>query len=162
MPGIYENAIVRLAALAEANWTDATDFSRVTQLRRFNWREFITDGLLVPPFGIIQTASMLPADEFGPTNRTWRLGVMVHYVRDFVATAAEDAAQQLIEDSIVAQALSLAKAVYENDVADTFQCTAEPSIDASEESPANLVFHDLGSHLYAVSVSASLVIGETA
>lgn len=162
MPGIYENAVVQLAALGEANWPTATDFARVTQLRRFNWREFIEEGLLVPPFGIIQTLSMNPVDDFGVTNRTWRLGFAMHFVRDFVTTAAEDAAQQLIEDSIVAEALTLAKAIYDNDVADTFQCTAEPSIDASEESPANIVFYDIGANLYAVSVSGSAVIGELA
>lgn len=162
MADLFNTVWAALEPLVQTTWPDCTVLFRASQSRRINFRQLIEDGDLTAPFAVVQPMPALPSDQ-GPANaRCWTLPVAFYYVRPgWLSQTADVTAYAIVERQCEAKAKAMADALLDYSAGE-FQLFTEPAVDASETNPANALFAENGTNLWAGMASADLLVGESA
>lgn len=161
MADYFETGWDALEAQLRTTWSDVNTFYRATQAQRFNWRDDILAGKLVPPFGVV-TFSPFRETDLGATNWAKTARVCCYYVRLREMTTGEAATNRTVDQIVQAKGAALKDALRsKTSSAYHLYPGTEPDVDYSHSQEANKTFNEVGAPLWSVSVEFDFLVGET-
>lgn len=160
MSDFSKPALAQIEALIASTWTDVDVSFRVSVGSWYNWRDRIGQGDLTPPFAVVSVLSEVPTADFGPTNKTYYLGLAVYYVRSTDITAGEEAGGAVkVEDLIYPKLAAFRDDLISNITA--FQLVEDPVIDIGLTNPANEYLATNSDPFWAGELRFAILAGET-
>jgi len=160
MSDFSKPVLTQIEALINSTWTDV-DFSfRVSVGSWYNWRDRIGEGDLTPPFAVVSVLSEVPTADWGPTNKTYNLGIALYYVRSTDLTAGEEAGGATkVEDLIYPKIAAMRDALIANRTA--FQLIDDPVTSVGLDNPANEYLATNSDPFWAGELTFTVLAGES-
>lgn len=148
------DACIIAAATAVGHTLDERNILKRSEINQMDWATLIRGGDLVPPFAVVNIGSR--------SEVPWG-GALTLYQYPVDVTYIFSRNDELIDDDPEGFADSFSSALRDGFylyASDAFQCPNRPTIDNSDENPANSVFYQRNHPLFASRVSALLIAGE--